>query len=97
MNLAKIMAALDACDVATSPALVGEACVECSGPITPHRHGRPALCLTCTLAELGLGAYDLALMIEFRLSRKAYFTRLEKFGWPNLSPKAWITPRTRLF
>lgn len=57
----------------------------------PVRYCRP-----CTLGDLGLTEYDLALMVEFHLSYKALQARLEKYGGPDISPKEWLTPRTRL-
>lgn len=97
MKLAALIVALDAVDITGRPADVRPSCVDCGGPVSQHRDGRPTLCAPCTYTELGVSAYDLALMTEFRLSRTAYYARLEKFGWPNFSPKAWITSKSRLF
>lgn len=66
--------------------------VRCEG----YADGRPVLCRHCTLAELGVSEYTLGLMIEFGLSRKVVETRLEKYGPPYVSPKEWLTPKSRL-
>lgn len=94
MRRADIIAAFDATDITGQPAALGQVCTVCAGPISPYPDGRPCLCRSCTMRELGLHERVLSLMIEFRLSRNACQARLDKYGTPDMTLKAWLTPKS---
>lgn len=77
------------------PPLVTIRCVRCRRPYMTTVARVTVPCPFCYVVEPGLTFGDLLLMIEFGLSRKAYFARLEKYGPPWVSPKEWITPRRK--
>jgi hypothetical protein len=71
-------------------------CTNCGRRPTGWPASKPAICAACSAAELGTTAYALALAVEFHLSIKVCEARLERFGPPSVSPKEWLTPRSRL-
>lgn len=71
-------------------------CYRCGRPVTVALGAAGAVCARCAGAELGTTAYALGLASEFHLSVKTVERRLERFGPPSVSPKEWLTPRSRL-
>lgn len=61
-----------------------------------YKDGRPYSCRYCCYAELETTEYIAALRAEFHLSNKVVQARLEKYGPPNIAPKEWLTPKSRL-
>lgn len=95
MRWREIVRALDATPVIDAAPSCWTTCLDCGASTAGYADGRACLCLPCTLAELGTNLYKLALQVEFQKSAKVIEARLEKYGPPNVSPKEWITPKSR--
>lgn len=96
MRTRDIVAALGLTPTNQRPGMVAAKCPRCRRPVlvAPRNIMRP--CQLCTDTGLGYRFGDLLLMVEFRLTPKAYWARIERFGPPWVSPKEWLTPRARL-
>ena len=96
MRTRDIVAALGGRVVDPATLVRADVCTACSGPARGYPDGRPVVCERCICRELGTTPYALALAVEFHLSIKVCEARLERFGPPSVSPKEWLTPRSRL-
>ncbi len=91
--LALLADELDAVEV---PTLVRAKCPRCRRWCLRSPYVLTVACWVCADTGEPFNLFDLMLMREFRLSWNAYQARLEKYGPPWVSPREWLTPRTRL-
>lgn len=94
VSVRSVVEAFGAVPVLDTVAAPSAVCMQCGAYRLPYSDGRAALCLTCTLAELGESEYQLSLRVEFRMTRNAYERRVERDGPAWTNPKAWRTPLT---
>lgn len=88
-GLAKALAALAALDAETLDPDDPASCPSCHTRTTPTRTGDRTLCLRCTEAELGASHVDNSLRIEYGMSWRTYWAKVETYGAPWQNLKAW--------
>ena len=89
LTLPEVMAALGAELILASCPPDWSPCPECGRMTPPSLGGRRAYCPVCTAAELGFGAYDLAVCRAHGISMKRWLEVGDEAALPPMTYRAW--------